>query len=102
VCRHRSSFRRALCQLNLQFPGIGNAFASQFTGKFADYTFSKWIEKRNGTYVPEDRLRATLIGGGIILPCSVLALGWVMEKAGGKVGLAFAVLLLFVDGVGLM
>ena len=53
-------------------------------------------------YVAEDRLKATLIGGGFILPVAVLALGWTFEKASGKGGLAAAVILLFIDGVGLM
>lgn len=52
--------------------------------------------------MPEDRLRATLLGGGVILPCAVLALGWVLDKVGGKLGLGLAVVLLFFDGVGLM
>lgn len=53
-------------------------------------------------YVPEDRLRATLLGGGVILPSAVLVLGWVLDRVGGKVGLGLVVVLLFIDGVGLM
>ncbi|GAA5901028.1 hypothetical protein JCM8208_007597 [Rhodotorula glutinis] len=82
--------------------GVGNAAASRFTGMYADWTLRRWLRLRGGHYYPEDRLRATLIGGGIILPLSVIALGWVLERGAGKVGLAFAVLLLFVDGIGLM
>ena len=61
-----------------------------------------WLKKRNGVYVPEDRLKATLVGGGILLPGAVLAIGWTLEKASGKGGLAAAVILLFVDGIALM
>ncbi|KDE08499.1 hypothetical protein MVLG_01279 [Microbotryum lychnidis-dioicae p1A1 Lamole] len=83
--------------------GVGNAFASFcFTGRMADHTLKKWLKKRKGVYVPEDRLRATLLGGGLVLPCAVLALGWVIDLGSGKVGLAFTVILLFLNGVGLM
>ncbi|SCZ90003.1 BZ3500_MvSof-1268-A1-R1_Chr1-3g01717 [Microbotryum saponariae] len=83
--------------------GVGNAFASFcFTGRMADHTLKVWLKKRKGVYVPEDRLRATLLGGGLVLPCAVLALGWVIDLGSGKVGLAFTVILLFVNGVGLM
>ncbi|GAA6017760.1 hypothetical protein JCM10207_000488 [Rhodosporidiobolus poonsookiae] len=82
--------------------GVGNAVCSRFSGKYADWTLRHWLKKRNGQYVPEDRLKATLLGGGIVLPGSVLALGWVLDRVGGKVGLAWTVILLFVDGVGLM
>ena len=61
-----------------------------------------WLRRRNGVYVPEDRLYASLIGSAVILPLSVLALGWVLDKGSGKVGLAWVVILLFVDGIGLM
>ncbi|GAA5972922.1 hypothetical protein JCM11641_004005 [Rhodosporidiobolus odoratus] len=82
--------------------GIGNAVASRYTGIYADYTLRTWLKRRNGLYIAEDRLKATLVGGGLILPGSVLALGWVLDRVGGKVGLAWTVILLFVDGVGLM
>ncbi|KAL8292498.1 hypothetical protein RQP46_001110 [Phenoliferia psychrophenolica] len=82
--------------------GAGNLLASRFTGTFADYTLALWLKKRGGVYVAEDRLKATLIGGGILLPGAVLALGWTLEKASGKGGLAGAIILLFVDGIALM
>ncbi|GAA5820951.1 hypothetical protein JCM11251_001893 [Rhodosporidiobolus azoricus] len=82
--------------------GLGNAVASRYTGRFADWTLARWLRKRNGVYVAEDRLKATLWGGGLILPGSVLALGWVLDRVGGKVGLAWTIILLFIDGVGLM
>ncbi|GAA5998827.1 uncharacterized protein JCM10292_005729 [Rhodotorula paludigena] len=73
--------------------GFGNALASRYTGKYADWTLRRWLKKKNGHYYPEDRLRASIIGGAGILPCSVLALGWVLDKGSGKVGLAFACVL---------
>ncbi|KAM0750703.1 MFS general substrate transporter [Meredithblackwellia eburnea MCA 4105] len=82
--------------------GFGNYIAASFTGRYADYVLKTWLKKRNGVYVPEDRLKATLIGGGFILPVSVLVLGWTMEYVGGTGGIVAAVILLVVDGIGLM
>ncbi|GAA5992480.1 hypothetical protein JCM10908_000839 [Rhodotorula pacifica] len=82
--------------------GIGNAVATRYTGRYADWMLQRWLRKRNGVYVPEDRLYASLIGGGCILPLAVLALGWVLDKGTGKAGLAWVVILLFIDGIGLM
>lgn len=82
--------------------GVGNAVASRYTGRYADWMLKHWLRRRNGVYVPEDRLYASLIGSAVILPLSVLALGWVLDKGSGKVGLAWVVILLFVDGIGLM
>lgn len=42
------------------------------------------------------------MGGGIILPLSVLALGWTIEKGTGTGALAGCIVLLVADGVGLM
>lgn len=82
--------------------GVGNACASLVTGRYADWTLKYWLKRRQGVYIPEDRLRATLVGAGGILPGSVLALGWVLDRVEGKVGLGLTVVLLFLDGVGLM
>ncbi|KAM0790479.1 hypothetical protein ACM66B_003355 [Microbotryomycetes sp. NB124-2] len=82
--------------------GAGNLVASPFSGRYADWMLKHYLKKRNGVYVPEDRLRATLIGGGILLPASVLVLGWILDRVDGKAGLALTVVLLFIDGAGLM
>lgn len=80
---------------------MGYIIAAQFTGRYSDYTLAYWL-KRRGHYVPEDRLRAVFWGGGLILPGSVLAIGWVMERVEGAAGLTLAVLLLLTNGIGLM
>ncbi|KAK4047439.1 hypothetical protein OIO90_006184 [Microbotryomycetes sp. JL221] len=82
--------------------GIGNLLASPFSGRYADYMLRHYLNKRQGVYVPEDRLRATLIGGGLLLPMSVVILGWVLDKVQGTVGLVLTIVLLFLDGAGLM
>ncbi|BGP43508.1 hypothetical protein JCM10449v2_007543 [Rhodotorula kratochvilovae] len=82
--------------------GVGNALASRYTGIYADWTLRRWLKHRGGHYYPEDRLRASLVGGAVVLPCSVLALGWVLDKGSGKAGMACAVVLLVINGIGLM
>ncbi|KAK4049269.1 hypothetical protein OIV83_004205 [Microbotryomycetes sp. JL201] len=82
--------------------GCGNLCASPFAGRYADWMLKHYLKKRNGVYLPEDRLRATLIGGAFLLPTSVLVLGWILEKVDGKAGLALTVILLFTNGAGLM
>ncbi|KAI5475495.1 hypothetical protein MNV49_001309, partial [Pseudohyphozyma bogoriensis] len=82
--------------------GFGNFVAAQFTGRYADFTLRRWLKKRGGVYIPEDRLRASIVGGALFFPGSVIALGWVIEKSSGPAGLAGCVVLLFVNGVALM
>jgi len=82
--------------------GFGNYTAAQIAGKYADYTLKRWKAKRKGVYIAEDRLRAAIEGGCFVLPLCIIALGWTVEKASGKGGIAACVLLLFFDGVGLM
>jgi hypothetical protein len=79
--------------------GLGNIFATRFTGRYADYVLRRYAD---GTYSPEHRLYASLIGSGIVLPGAVLSLGWVIEKTDGLGGLIGALILLFCNGVGLM
>lgn len=81
--------------------GFGNAVSSTFTGKHADRVLRTSLAER-GYYLPEDRLKAALIGCGFFLPASVLSFGWVVEKVDSQVGLAFSILLLITNGAALM
>ncbi|ODV86651.1 hypothetical protein CANARDRAFT_113371 [[Candida] arabinofermentans NRRL YB-2248] len=49
-------------------PGMGYMTGAFFGGYYADYMTKKWIDKRNGIRVPEDRLRATVICHGLLQP----------------------------------
>jgi hypothetical protein len=82
--------------------GIGNAVAAQFTGRYADYVLKSWNVRRGGIYVPEDRLRAATWGGGVLLPVTVLGVGWSIEKGTGVGGLVGSIILLVLSGAGLM
>lgn len=82
--------------------GTGNILAGRLTGMYSDHILAVWFKRRGSVYVPEDRLRAALIGGGGVLPIAVLSLGWVLEKGTGTSGLVISILLLVLNGMGLM
>jgi MFS family permease len=68
-----------------------------FGGRWADRTVKKWIGKRNGERVPEDRLRSCLVFMGVIIPGCMLIYGWSIEK--GKGGIPLPVIVMFIQGV---
>ncbi|KAL7422665.1 hypothetical protein Q5752_001956 [Cryptotrichosporon argae] len=79
--------------------GGGNIVGSRFAGPYADRTVRKWIVKR-GYRRPEDRLRAAVWGAGFLSPVSTLAYGWILQT--GRGGMAPALVMLVVNGFGLM
>ncbi|CAK7201290.1 hypothetical protein SEUCBS139899_003993 [Sporothrix eucalyptigena] len=78
-------------------PGCGYITGTFFGGRYADYMVRRWIKKRNGVRIPEDRLRSALPFIGIIIPACVLIYGWGVERGVG--GIPLAVVMLFVQGV---
>ncbi|EJU03028.1 MFS general substrate transporter [Dacryopinax primogenitus] len=83
-------------------PGVGNLIGSRVAGIQSDQAVKHSLRLRNGIFHPEDRLRATLIGSGIILPVTVLAYGIVVQFWMGPGGLAVALILIAASGFGLM
>ena len=79
-------------------PGVGYLMGTFMGGRWADYTVKKWIKKRNGVRVPEDRLRSALPFMGILIPGCILVYGWTVDKAVG--GIPVPVIMLFLQGVG--
>lgn len=78
-------------------PGCGYLFGTFFGGRWADYVVKKWIRKRNGVRVPEDRLRSCLVAMGVVIPACMLLYGWSIEKEVG--GIPLPVIVMFVQGV---
>lgn len=78
-------------------PGCGYLVGTFFGGRWADRTVRKWIGKRNGERVPEDRLKSCLPFLGIVIPACMLVYGWSIEK--GKGGIPLAVIVMFLQGV---
>ncbi|KAJ5384571.1 hypothetical protein N7517_002482 [Penicillium concentricum] len=78
-------------------PGCGYIIGTFMGGRWADHTVKKWIRKRGGVRVPEDRLKSCLIFLGVVIPGCILVYGWTVEKAVG--GIPVPVLAMFFQGV---
>lgn len=81
-------------------PGLGCVVGSLLGGRYSDYVVQKSKAKRNGRFVPEDRLRAGLLSTGTLLPLGMLLYGWPVEYKVG--GIAVPVIGLFLSGAGQM
>ncbi|KAH9917966.1 major facilitator superfamily domain-containing protein [Fomitopsis serialis] len=79
--------------------GIGNIIGAPLAGKLSDMTVVRWRAKRKGVWVPEDRLRASLLGS-VLAPASTLACGLLTEFVPGRLGIALNVVALFINGIG--
>jgi hypothetical protein len=60
----------------------------------------KYRAKRGGIWYPEDRLRGTLFGAGILVPLSVLFSGLLTQFVPGRISLALNLFCLFLNGFG--
>jgi len=81
-------------------PGIGFLIGSIVGGKLSDRAVKKWILKRNGVRLPQDRLNsgvATLFG---VLPAATLIYCWTLEEEVG--GMVVPIIAAFFAGVGLL
>lgn len=78
-------------------PGVGYVVGTLGGGRWADYIVKRWMNKRGGERIPEDRLRSCVTALGLILPGSILIYGWSVEKAVG--GIPVPVIFMFVQGV---
>ncbi|KAK3308028.1 major facilitator superfamily domain-containing protein [Chaetomium strumarium] len=78
-------------------PGTGYLVGTLVGGRYADHVVKRWIRRRDGVRVPEDRLRSALPFMGVVIPACVLIYGWGIEKEAG--GIPLAVVTLFVQGV---
>ena len=78
-------------------PGCGYLLGTFVGGRWADRTVKKWIGKRGGRRVPEDRLKSCLVALGVVIPCCILIYGWSVEKEVG--GVALPVVVMFLQGV---
>ena len=78
-------------------PGCGYIIGTLGGGRWADHVVKKWIRKRNGERIPEDRLRSSLPFLGCIIPGCILIYGWSVDKKVGRIPLP--VIVLFIQGV---
>jgi MFS family permease len=78
-------------------PGVGYILGTFGGGRWADLTVKRWIKKRDGLRVPEDRLRSCIPFLGIVMPGCVLVYGWSVDQAVG--GIPLPVIAMFLQGV---
>ncbi len=78
-------------------PGCGYLLGTLVGGRYADYTVRRWLLRRDGERVPEDRLRSALPFLGIVMPGCVLIYGWAVDRVVG--GIPLAAVMLFLQGV---
>ncbi|EXA34163.1 hypothetical protein NW761_014030 [Fusarium oxysporum] len=81
-------------------PGAGFLVGSTVGGKISDVVVKRYMRKRNGQRIPEDRLNSSLASVLIILPLGTLLYGWsVYHRLGG---MALPIVSAFIQGFGLM
>ncbi|KAI0338590.1 MFS general substrate transporter [Trametopsis cervina] len=80
--------------------GLGSCIGAPLAGVVSDQVIIRARKWRGGVYVPEDRLLATLVGGGILVPCSILCLALSLRYLEGTLGLTIICLCYFMNGLG--
>jgi multidrug resistance protein len=78
-------------------PGAGYLAGTFGGGRYADWMVKRWMARRDGVRIPEDRLRSALPFMGVAIPACVLVYGWGIEKDVG--GMPLAAITLFLQGV---
>lgn len=78
--------------------GIGTMIGSRIAGPSADRIVRTWLKKR-GYRRPEDRLRAALLGAGLITPATALIYGWLLWA--NKGGIWPPLVILVINGIGM-
>ena len=78
-------------------PGCGYLVGTFFGGRYADHTVKKYIAKRGGHRIPEDRLHSCVVAMGVVIPACMLIYGWSIEKRVG--GIPLPVVCMFVQGI---
>ncbi|KZV62760.1 MFS general substrate transporter [Peniophora sp. CONT] len=80
--------------------GVGNLIGAPLAGRISDTIVVKWRKRRAGVWVPEDRLRAALLGAGVLVPFSILFFGLITTFVPGHLGIALTLVVLFMNGIG--
>ena len=66
----------------------------------SDKIVVKCRKERGGEWYPEDRLKGTLFGAGVMVPLSALGCGFLITYVPGKIGLGLNLICLFINGLG--
>jgi len=76
------------------------AVGAPLAGRISDLIIVGAKKKRSGVWVPEDRLRASVPGVGLIVPVSLLVCGFCTQYVPGTLGIVLTLIFLFINGVG--
>jgi len=79
--------------------GVGNMVGALLSGYISDYVILSRTRSR-GTWLPEDRLRASLPAIAVLVPLSIVGYGLTTTYVRGSLGIWCDVVWLFVNGVG--
>ncbi|KAI0746707.1 MFS general substrate transporter [Daedaleopsis nitida] len=80
--------------------GAGNLIGAPISGMLSDRAVVAWRKRRGGVWVPEDRLRATPWGAGLLVPMSMLLSGLTIKYVPGTPGFVLSLAWLFLNGIG--
>ncbi|KAF5348396.1 hypothetical protein D9758_010898 [Tetrapyrgos nigripes] len=80
--------------------GVGNLIGAPLAGYLSDRIVVKYRASRGGIWYPEDRLRGTLIGAGLLVPLSMVGVGIGATWGTGMAGLILCLVSLFMNGIG--
>ncbi|TRM67197.1 major facilitator superfamily domain-containing protein [Schizophyllum amplum] len=81
--------------------GAGNFIGAPLAGKYSDHMVVKWRARRNGVWYPEDRMRATTSGLGLLIPLTLIACGLTTQFVPGPLGLTLNLIWFFFNGIGI-
>ena len=79
---------------------MGFLIGSVLGGKLSDRAVKKWIRRRNGVRLPQDRLNSGLATLFLVLPAGTLIYGWTLQEEVG--GMPVPIISAFFAGVGLL
>lgn len=75
---------------------------STIAGYVSDKSMIKAQKRRNGAWVPEDRLHEAFLSSLFLVSSSILLAGLTLEYVGGTWGLVLNLVCLFINGFGVI
>jgi len=80
--------------------GIGGIAGSLMAGRLADIAIIRGRRRRQGKWIPEDRLLVTIPAVLFLMPCALITLALTITFVPGKIGLIISLVCLFFNGIG--
>ncbi|KAH7924081.1 MFS general substrate transporter [Leucogyrophana mollusca] len=82
--------------------GLGNIIGAPIAGRLSDRIVKTLRAKRDGKWVPEDRIRGTEVGSLFLVPVSVVLAGFASRYVDGVFGLTLCLVALLMNGLGVV